>query len=195
MQNNKQESCTTQRINAFTQVDQMPQNRKKSFLGGDEVRHAEAMIDIIFPSVAFPSNKIFHAIGEEKIREMIWHHHELLLKTKVGKLFPANEEAFKMVVDKSADFFVEALGGGDVFTSLHGEPKLRMRHFKIPIDESDREIWLAMYKKTLKEINFPKEHLEEFWNWIEPLSIRMINRRTNMQNIKRHYWHEVKSTF
>lgn len=195
MQNNKQESCTSQRINTFTQVDQIFQNRKKSFLGGDEVRHAEAMIDIIFPSVAFPSNKIFHAMGEEKIREMVWHHHELLLKTKVGKLFPANDEAFKMVVDKSADFFIEALGGGDVFTSLHGEPKLRMRHFKIPIDESDREIWLVMYKKTLKEIDFPKEHLEEFWNWIEPLSIRMINRRTNMQDIKRHYWDEVKSSF
>ncbi len=195
MKNKEQESCQTQRINSFTKIEQMPQNREKFRLGGDEIRHAEAMIDVIFPSVAFPSNRIFKTMGESAIREMVWHHHELLLKTKVGKLFPANEEAFKMVVDKTADFFVEALGGDDVFTTLHGEPKLRVRHFKIPIDENDREIWLSVYKKTLKEINFPKQHLEEFWNWIEPLSIRMINRRTNMQNIKRHYWNEVKSSF
>ena len=196
MQNNPQNnSCQSGRINAFTQVAQMQERPNKPRFGGEEVRVVEAMIDIIFPAVPFPSNKIFKALGEEKIRAMVWHHHELLLKTKVGKLFPANEEAFKMAVDKSADFFVEALGGGDVFTSVHGEPHLRMRHFKIPIDENDREIWLGMYKKTLKEIAFPKELLEEFWNWIEPLSIRMINRRTNMESIKRHYWSDVKKEF
>jgi hemoglobin len=196
MQNNPQNnSCQSGRINSFTQVAQMPPQPNRPRFGGEEVRVVEAMIDIIFPSVPFPSNKIFKALGEEKIRAMVWHHHQLLLKTKVGKLFPANEEAFKMAVDKSADFFVEALGGGDVFTSVHGEPHLRMRHFKVPIDENDREIWLGMYKKTLKEIAFPKELLEEFWNWIEPLSIRMINRRTNMENIKRHYWSDIKSEF
>ena len=195
MQNQKKESCNTQKVNSFTQIDQMPKGRIKSFFAGDEVRHAEPMIDIIFPSVAFPSNKIFKTIGESRIREMVWYHHELLLKTKVGKLFPANKEAFKMTVDATADFFIEALGGENIFTSVHGEPKLRVRHFKIPIDENDREIWLSMYKKTLKEIDFPKEHLEEFWNWIEPLSIRMINRRTNMQNIKRHYWNDVRISF
>ena len=196
MQNNPQNnSCQSGRINSFTQVAQMPPQPNRPRFGGEEVRVVEAMIDIIFPSVPFPSNKIFKALGEEKIRAMVWHHHQLLLKTKVGKLFPANEEAFKMAVDKSADFFVEALGGGDVFTSVHGEPHRRMRHFKVPIDENDREIWLGMYKKTLKEIAFPKELLEEFWNWIEPLSIRMINRRTNMENIKRHYWSDIKSEF
>ena len=195
MHNNQQESCKNQRVNAFTQIDALPEDKKQFRMGTEEIRHAEPMIDIIFPSVAFPSNKIFKTIGEERIRDMVAYHHNLLLKTKVGKLFPANEEAFKMNVDTTADFFVEALGGGDVFTSVHGEPKLRMRHFKIPIDESDREIWLSMYKKTLKDLEFPKEHLEEFWNWIEPLSIRMINRRTNMQNIKRHHWSEVKNSF
>ena len=196
MQNNPQNnSCQSGRINSFTQVSQMQERPNRPRFGGEDVRVVEAMIDIIFPAVPFPSNKIFKALGEEKIRAMVWHHHQLLLKTKVGKLFPANEEAFKMAVDKSADFFVEALGGGDAFTSVHGEPHLRMRHFKIPIDENDREIWLGMYKKTLKEVAFPKELLEEFWNWIEPLSIRMINRRTNMESIKRHYWSDIKSEF
>ena len=70
-----------------------------------------------------------------------------------------------------------------------------MRHFKVPIDENDREIWLAMFKKTLKEIGFPKAHLREFWEWIEPLSIRMINRRTMMQPVRRHYWSDVRKEF
>ena len=196
MQNTPQNnSCNAERINSFTQVEKMLSQPNRPRFGGDEIRVIDAMIDIIYPPVPFPSNKIFKVLGEQKIRDMVWHQHQLLLKTKVGKLFPANEEAFKMAVEKSADFFVEALGGGDVFSSVHGEPHLRMRHFKIPIDENDREIWLAVYKKTLKEIAFPPKHLEEFWNWIEPLSIRMINRRTNMDAIKRHYWSDVKSEF
>lgn len=189
IQNN---SCQNGRVHSFTQVNQMQLTSRKGRFGGDEVRVVDAMIDLVYPPVPFPSNRIFNAIGEMKIREMVAHHHALLLKTKVGKLFPANEEALKMVIDKSADFFVEALGGGEIFTAVHGEPHLRMRHFKVPIDEQDREIWLAMYKKTLKMMNFPKAHLEEFWNWIEPLSIRMINRRTTMEAIRRYHWHEVK---
>lgn len=186
-------SCQTGKIISFSQAGQISssiQNGRN--FGGENIRVVDSMIDFIYPPVPFPSNKIFHAIGEIKIREMVWHHHRLLLKTKVGDLFPKNEEAFKMAVDKSADLFVEALGGNPIFTEQHGGFHLRMRHFKVPIDENDREIWLAMYKKTLKEIDFPKEHLQEFWNWIEPLSIRMINRRTTMEAIKRHYWSSVK---
>ncbi|MDD2830239.1 MAG: globin [Sulfuricurvum sp.] len=188
----KSNSCQNGRITSFTQLAQMEQQPNKPRFGGENIRVVDAMIDIIFPPVPFPSNKIFNALGEVKIREMVWHHHKLLLKTKVGDLFPRNEEALKMAIDKSADFFVEALGGDQIFTEQHGEPHLRMRHFKIPIDENDREIWLAMYKKTLKELAFPQEHLQEFWNWIEPLSIRMINRRTNMEAIKRHHWADVE---
>ncbi len=187
-------SCQNTKITSFTQVANMPHTHKPRF-GGEEIRVIDAMIDIIYPPVPFPSNRIFKALGEMRIREMVAYQHELLFKTKLGKLFPTNEEVIKMIVDKSADFFVEVLGGEQVFTSLHGEPHLRMRHFKIPIDESDRDIWLAMYKKTLKDLDFPYENLEEFWNWIESLSIRMINRRTNMDSIKRYPWSEVKHEF
>lgn len=185
-------NCQCGDVKSFTQVANMPANAGKPNFGGDEIGIVDAMIDVIYPPVPFPSNKIFKAIGEEKIREMVWHHHRLLAKTKVGNIFPQDEEGFKIAVDKSADLFVEALGGEPIFTKQHGGFHLRMRHFTVPIEENDREIWLAMYKKTLKEISFPKEHLEEFWNWIEALSIRMINRRTTMDGIKRHYWGSVK---
>lgn len=179
----------TQKINTFAEA--MQHQPIKRF-AGEQVRMFEPMIDFIYPAVPFPSNKTYKALGEEKIRDMVKYHHELLLKTTIKNIFPAHPEALKLAIDKSADFFVEVLGGEEVFTSQHGEPQLRRRHFKIPITENDREIWLAMYKKTLKEIEFPKELLEEFWNWIEALSIRMINRRTSMEPIKRFYFHTIQ---
>ncbi len=162
---------------------------------GDEVRHADAKIDFVCPEVPFPSKRICAIVGADKIREMVFYHHTLLRNSVVGGLFPSDDEMFKMGTEKTAEFFIEALGGGEVYTPKHGHPALRMRHFPFTIDENARVIWLMSYKKTLKDIEFPKELIEEFWNWIEPLSIRMINRRTTAQPPQRYHFSHVKSEF
>lgn len=162
---------------------------------GDEPRTADAKMDFIYPPVVFPSNKILKIFGEANIRAMVLHHHSLLKKSSVGDMFPQDEKEFLEGTEKTADFFVEALGGGDVFSAKHGHPALRGRHFRFVIDEKGREIWLMMYKKTLKDIGFPKELIEEFWNWIEPLSIRMINRRTTTMPPERIYFESIKAEF
>lgn len=166
------------------------------FIGaGEEPRTADAKIDFVYPPVVFPSNKILKTFGEEAIRNMVFHHHSMLKKSSIGDMFPADEKEFLEGTQKTADFFVEALGGGDIFSSKHGHPALRGRHFRFTIDEKGREIWLMMYKKTLRDIEFPKELLEEFWNWIEPLSIRMINRRTTAVPPQRFTFESIKSEF
>lgn len=166
------------------------------FVGaGEEPRTADAKIDFVYPPVVFPSNKILKTFGEEAIRNMVFHHHSMLKKSSIGDMFPADEKEFLEGTQKTADFFVEALGGGDIFSSKHGHPALRGRHFRFTIDEKGREIWLMMYKKTLTDIKFPKELLEEFWNWIEPLSIRMINRRTTAVPPQRFTFESIKSEF
>ncbi len=166
------------------------------FVGaGEEPRTADAKIDFVYPPVVFPSNKILKTLGEEAIRNMVFHHHSMLKKSSIGDMFPADEKEFLEGTQKTADFFVEALGGGDIFSSKHGHPALRGRHFRFIIDEKGREIWLMMYKKTLRDIEFPKELLEEFWNWIEPLSIRMINRRTTAVPPQRFTFESIKSEF
>ncbi len=178
------------------QFQSFAQCATKPFQGaGDEVRVADARIDMVFPEVPFPSNKIYKALGDEGLRKMVDYHHSLLKKTAVGHLFEQEPEAFKMAVEKTADFFIEALGGEKKFTPRHGHPALRERHFRFVIDEKGRDIWLAMYKKTIKDLAFPKELIEEFWNWIEPLSIRMINRRTTTLPPERYPFESIKSEF
>jgi hemoglobin len=162
---------------------------------GEEPRTADAKMDFVYPPVVFPSNKILKALGAEKIKAMVLHHHFLLRKSSVGELFPKDDAMFLAGTEKTAEFFIEALGGGDVFSSKHGHPALRQRHFAFTIDEKGREIWLVMYKKTLKDIDFPKELIEEFWNWVEPLSIRMINRRTTTMPPERFPFESIKAEF
>lgn len=194
VENDKKNLTSFTQFNSHSESTQSPLERRR-FGGEDEVRTIDAMIDFIYPAIPLPSNKIFKAMGEEKIREMVAYQHALLMKTRVKEIFPEDHTAYKIAVDKAADFFVESLGGDRVFSKLHGEPHLRMRHLHVPIDENHREIWIAMYKKTLKDLDFPKEHLQEFWNFIEPISIRMISKRTSHDPIKRYYWEDVKSEF
>jgi len=159
----------------------------KPFQGAGPVSFtAEAKIDFVYPEVPFPTDALYKGWGEANIRAMVRYHHALLRKSVIGSLFPADDAAFAFATEKTADFFVEALGGEKAYTPIHGHPALRMRHFHITIDEKGREIWLMMYKKTINDLKMPPEYIEEFWNWIEPLSIRMINRRTTVADIERH---------
>lgn len=146
----------------------------------------EAKIDFIYPEVPFPTIALYRTWGEKNIRSMVRYHHGLLRKSAIGDLFPSDDALFAFATEKTVDFFIEALGGDKAYTPVHGHPALRMRHFHITIDEKGREIWLMMYKKTINDLKMPSECIEEFWNWIEPLSIRMINRRTTVTPIERH---------
>ncbi len=172
------------------------QCEKKHFQpAGEEVREAGERVDFIYPKVFFPSNKIYKTLGKEYIQNMVFKHHNYLKKTVIGDMFAQDEETFIKATEKTALFFVEALGGDRDFSTNYGHPALRERHFRFDIDEKARDIWLMTYKKVLKEIEFPKEFLEEFWNWIEPLSIRMINKRTTVLEPTRYVFETIKHEF
>ncbi len=162
---------------------------------GAEIRMTDAKVDFVFPEVPFPSNKIFATMGAQAIEAMVVHHHTLLRKSAIGELFPSDDAVFAHVTHKTAEFFIEALGGAQDFSTQYGHPALRERHFRFLIDEKARDIWLMLYKKTLKDIAFPTQHLEEFWNWIEALSIRMINRRTTFETPKRYPFASIAHEF
>lgn len=153
------------------------------------------MVDFIYPPVPFPPKTLFEEFGEENIIKMVEYHHGLLKKSAIKDLFSQDEKMFEMVTQRTAEFFMEALGGGERYSSKHGHPHLRSRHFPFTIDEHARDIWLMFYKKTLKDIDFPKEHIQAFWEWVESMSLRMINRRTMMESPKRYPFSEIAHEF
>lgn len=158
-------------------------------------RKGAAKIDMIFPEVFFPSNKTYQEIGEVAIRKLVQKHHELVRESKIGHLYPKDDEAFKEATKIIEDFFVQMLGGEEVYTSKRGHPRLRDRHFPFEITEDGRDIWLMCFKKALKESGLPKELLPELWNWVEALSLRMVNRRTSMFGLKRYPFEKISKYF
>ncbi len=145
----------------------------------------EAMHDVLYPAVPFPSNRVFAVAGEAKIRELVGYHHDLLRISPVKHLFESTDLKFARLVKRTADFFVEMFGGPAYFTPEQGAPNLRTRHFPFTISEKDRLVWLDRFEQALVETEFPAQSYEEVWNWVEPLSIRMINRRTTTHEVER----------
>ncbi|WP_419769282.1 MAG: globin [Candidatus Marinarcus sp.] len=185
----------------FVNLKNEPINEIKSFGSCDITQkfHAQgvkpSMIDFVYPPVPFPPKAIFEEFGEENIINMVSHHHGLLKKSAIKDLFTKDEKEFEIVNQRAAEFFMEALGGGERYTSKHGHPHLRSRHFPFTIDEHGRDVWLMFYKKTLKDVNFPKKHIQAFWEWIESMSLRMINRRTTMEPPMRYPFETIAHEF
>ncbi len=182
----------TREVHSFeSSVRGCPAQARKPDFGGSEPRVVPEMVDIVYPHVPFPTQRVFEAAGEALIRELVHHHHALLIQSRVGHLFSDDEAHFLESVERTADFFVEMFGGPKHFTPVHGQPHLRERHFPVAITEADRITWLELLAQAMVEVGFPAEVREEVWNWVEPLSIRMINRRTRMEGVERLSFDDV----
>lgn len=119
------------------------------------------------------------------LRALVQRHHRRLKDSSAGALFPADAERFLAGVERSADYVVEACGGPAYFTTSQGKPCMRRRHFPFTIDEKAREIWLGELWLAFDDVNFPEDVRREYWEWVEPFSIRMINRRTQRDQPRR----------
>lgn len=147
------------------------------------------------PPISFPSSDFLGKVGVGAIAEIVLHHHRLLQKSSIAHLYPTDEEHFLEGVSKASHFLIEALGGEKVYTFSYGPPALCRTHAPFSIDDEGREVWLMMYKQTLHDLHFPKELIKEFWNWIEPFSMRMVNRKSDTTHLKRFLYEDMKAEF
>lgn len=144
----------------------------------EHIRLVGAGHDLDFPPVPFPSRRVIQSAGEARIREVVTRHHALLRDSVIAGLYPADPVKFAEATTRAADFIVEACGGTALYTPVQGHTCMRTRHFPFTIDEGAREIWLATLWQAIDDCGLPTDVREEFWNWLEAMSIRMINRRT-----------------
>jgi hemoglobin len=149
-----------------------------AFAVGDEIRWAGAIPELGAPRVPFPSRRIFEVAGEQTLRALVLRHHQRLSESALRGLFPADEGDFIAGVTRAADYVVETCGGPNYFTSRYGKACMRKRHYPFAIDEAAREIWLHHLSLAFDDVGVPTEVRQEYWNWAEAFSIRMINRRT-----------------
>ncbi|PIR26151.1 MAG: hypothetical protein COX62_02695 [Deltaproteobacteria bacterium CG_4_10_14_0_2_um_filter_43_8] len=133
------------------------------------------------PQVSPPSHEIYHLMGEENIKRMIFDFYDKLSKSKISAMFPQGED-LKHAAEKSFFFFVGLLGGPPLYHEKIGNPMLRRRHFPFAIDEAARREWIRCFREVLEnaeeKYSFPSEHLPGFITFLEEFSKWMVNRES-----------------
>lgn len=152
----------------------------------DTATGQELAFDLAFPSVTAPAADFFAVADEASLRALVWRHHERLRASSIGYLFPAEPKRFAAVVEKISRFVVETIRGSTRFVQSHGPTWMRSQHLPITIDETTRNIWLAELLVSFDDVGFPEAARRAYWNWVEALSILVINRRTMIGQPRRY---------
>lgn len=158
----------------------------------ESLKWSSVPLKVTLPPILFPSSSFLAKVGAENIFNIVLHHHRLLQQSSIAHLYPRDEAHFLEGVTKASHFLIQALGGEKAYTLSYGSPALCRTHAPFAIDDEGREVWLRMYKRTLQELHFPKELIGEFWNWIEPFSMCMVNRPSSTSHLKRFAYEDLE---
>ncbi len=129
------------------------------------------------PPVTWPDRNIYHQMGEENIYKMLEDFYLQLEKSKIRFMF---QEDMISSSRRSADFFIQILGGPNRYQDKYGSPNLQNRHKPFPIDKEARDIWLNCFYEVLenaeKKYNFPKDQINIFKDFLDIISKWLINK-------------------
>lgn len=128
------------------------------------------------PDIERPNPDIYAQMADDGIRRMIHSFYERLYASSISKLFVDDLQAS---ANRSADYFVQILGGPALYQEKYGHPRLRSRHTPIVITEESRQVWMGCFDATLAtasdDFGFPEAHLPGFRNFLDAFSRWMVN--------------------
>lgn len=115
--------------------------------------------------------------GAPALRRLVRRFHEVLANA------PEAAEARAVLHGAPSDlgpklfaFFSGWLGGPDLYGERHGAPKLKRRHFLVPIGEAQAEAWLFAFRTACEETIEDRTVTAELLPQVESLARYLINR-------------------
>ncbi len=125
--------------------------------------------------VELPDSRFLELLGEQGIRKLVSDHYDLVRQSIISTLFPQDNDAFEKAKLNSSDFIIQILGGHPYFNENRGKPMLVQRHAPFKITPEGRIVWLECYREVLVNLDLPFELVHNYWNYLDALSMRMVN--------------------
>ena len=123
-----------------------------------------------------PDIGIYEFLGEDGVRDLVNKHYDLLVESSIKEIFPPKGDLLDGAKKRSADFFIQRLGGPDYYKQTRGNPMLASRHLPFKITPKARVVWLECYREVLSTLNQVPEHLLlKYWKWLDQFSNWMVN--------------------
>lgn len=131
------------------------------------------------PKIVKPNANFLKEVGEERLRQLVNDHYELIRHSDIGFMFPIDyEDEFAKVKKRAADFLIQVCGGPDYYAQTRGDPRMLARHARFRISEKGRQTWLECYAillPVLEQEGIKPENIQSFWDYLDSFSIMMVN--------------------
>lgn len=100
--------------------------------------------------------------GRSKISKLVDSFYQIMQTDPLARdclLAHPHPDDLKIPALKLKHFLSGWLGGPQLYLQKYGHPRMRMRHMKFPIGETEREQWLYCMNKAMSENKIP-EHIQ-----------------------------------
>jgi hemoglobin len=112
--------------------------------------------------------------GEETFRRLVHRFYQGVAEDPVLRpVYPAKnlgpaEEHLRL-------FLIQYWGGPATYNELRGHPRLRMRHVRFHIGETERDRWLTHMRTALDELSLPAELDAQLWDYLAMAAHSLVN--------------------
>ena len=72
-------------------------------------------------------------------------------------------------------FLMQYWGGPDTYDQLRGHPRLRMRHVRFHVGETERDHWLQHMRTSLDELDLPPALDAQLWDYLVMAAHSLVN--------------------
>ena len=72
-------------------------------------------------------------------------------------------------------FLIQYWGGPATYNELRGHPRLRMRHVRFHIGETERDRWLKHMRTALDELELPEALDSQLWDYLVMAAHSLVN--------------------
>ena len=72
-------------------------------------------------------------------------------------------------------FLIQYWGGPPTYNELRGHPRLRMRHVRFRIGETERDLWLKHMRTALDELSLPEDLDAQLWDYLVMAAHSLVN--------------------
>jgi hemoglobin len=122
-----------------------------------------------------PPLTFYEAVGGEETFTRLVHrfYEEVAADPVLRAVYPAQdlgpaEEHLRL-------FLIQYWGGPPTYNELRGHPRLRMRHVRFHIGETERDLWLTHMRTALDELDLEPRLDAQLWDYLVMAAHSLVN--------------------
>lgn len=123
-----------------------------------------------------PVGNLYHEIGEAPLRALVAAFYRRVREDDlIGPMYPPGD--WEGAEKRLADFLIYRFGGPPTYLEERGHPRLRGRHMPFAIGVAERDRWLDLMGASMREVDFPVEHVPLVGAFFAQIADFMRNRK------------------